>query len=738
MFGNLNKKGGVMSGGKSQQAKYEAYKTKILNNHIRNVRMHNYLKKKNKNFTQNLATNELNNKVLTIKEVYCKKYFIINNNLTGGSYKWQRDIEQFIPLVRIDNYNMLVKILQNHYDTQSIIILINSFINTDFTNNKIIELHKKYKFNLILPIHEWGWFNNSTEWSVNYHSIYLNENITLSENSKNLFDICSKIICPSNFMYDIFLKYYPNEKIQKCEWIDYALKDISCNYNVLNPHKITPEVVNIGVLTINCEVKGEEQVRFLLNEYRYNNNIKLFVVDINIEKYKDNYNSFIGILKKYKIHGLLYLNKYGESWCYGLSKGLACGLPILYNNFGSFKERIPKNKSKYIINNNNESEFHDSNMLINNFTKLITYIKNNEIFLNDIEPKNIKNSKLIDIILDKKKIKKYAVYFPQFHKISENDINFYENYTDIRNLNMLSVDKKETPNNKLLGINNILEYDLIKNDKIINKQIELIQNYNIDGFAMYYYWFSKNTVTNKNTIMYDIHEKFLSKDLKQKKIFYIWANENWSDNAAFGNSGHIIKNDYTEDNFNKNTDLLLSAFSNKNYLKIDNKPVFYIHHPWFIEEILLNKFTQILNDKCIKNGFDGVLVKVNNMNKIYENGYNFHPNYKKTKTIKVIDGTIKLDYKEYINHELIINSKINTVFFDFDNRARLFKPNKLDKSTICINNTETEFRKFLEKIKNSNTEILLINAWNEWGEKMHIEPSEEKGDYYLKLINEYI
>ena len=37
MFRNLNKKGGVMTGGKSQQAKYQLYKRQILNNHIRNV-----------------------------------------------------------------------------------------------------------------------------------------------------------------------------------------------------------------------------------------------------------------------------------------------------------------------------------------------------------------------------------------------------------------------------------------------------------------------------------------------------------------------------------------------------------------------------------------------------------------------------------------------------------------------------------------------------------------------------
>ena len=40
---------------------------------------------------------------------------------------------------------------------------------------------------------------------------------------------------------------------------------------------------------------------------------------------------------------------------------------------------------------------------------------------------------------------------------------------------------------------------------------------------------------------------------------------------------------------------------------------------------------------------------------------------------------------------------------------------------------------------NNNTEnILLINAWNEWGEKMAIEPSLEIGYYYLNLLNQYL
>jgi len=381
-------------------------------------------------------------------------------------------------------------------------------------------------------------------------------------------------------------------------------------------------------------------------------------------------------------------------------------------------------------------------MLDVNFQKLLSFIKNNEIKINDTTPIISENQELIESINlnHNKKIKKYAIYFPQFHKIKENDINFYENYTDIVNLNMLNVENKETPNNKILGLNNILEYDLNKNHQLIDKQISLLDTYNIDGFGMYYYWFSKNTITKKNTIMYNIHEKFLSRDLNNKKIFYIWANENWSDNPAFGNSGHIIKNEYTEENFHIQSDFLIKAFLNKNYLKINNKPVFYIHHPWFIQQDMIEKLKKILNDKCIQNSFDGIELKLNNMDKIYKNGYDFHPNYKKTNTIKMINNRRVLDYKQYIDNDvnLNMNSNINTIFFDFDNRARLFKPNKLDKSTICINNTENEFIKYLQKIKNSNIDILLINAWNEWGERMHIEPSEERGDYYLNLINNYI
>jgi hypothetical protein len=124
-----------------------------------------------------------------------------------------------------------------------------------------------------------------------------------------------------------------------------------------------------------------------------------------------------------------------------------------------------------------------------------------------------------------------------------------------------------------------------------------------------------------------------------------------------------------------------------------------------------------------------------------------HLNYKKNTSTKYDEKKKHntFDYRNYTNNIRQDNNvSIETLVFDFDNRPRLFKPDKLSLSTVCINNTELDKISFIKKIiqnykKNnkSNVEnILLINSWNEWGEKMAVEPSEECGYYYLNLLRE--
>ena len=130
-----------------------------------------------------------------------------------------------------------------------------------------------------------------------------------------------------------------------------------------------------------------------------------------------------------------------------------------------------------------------------------------------------------------------------------------------------------------------------------------------------------------------------------------------------------------------------------------------------------------------------------NSNKYFN--YKFHPNYKKTPigSFDIINGKNILNYEKYLENIELPNNQINTLFFDFNNSARLYKPNKLDKVTRVINNTDININNYLNKIKsmyksnnNQLNNLLLVNAWNKWGEKMHLEPSEQKGFYYLEKI----
>ena len=191
------------------------------------------------------------------------------------------------------------------------------------------------------------------------------------------------------------------------------------------------------------------------------------------------------------------------------------------------------------------------------------------------------------------------IYFPQFHSFMENDLNFYKGFTDAINLQKLLDSNRIFPQHHKtitpLVCNNVIEYNL-KNRSIIENQIDIIEHYKIAGFAIYYYWFSKNTVSNQNMLMKEVIDIFFDINLKNRKIYFIWANECWTKSAALSgnNITYSIENTYDKITFQKNINNLIKYFKNDGYLKINNKPVLFIHHPWMMQEEELQNMYKIL------------------------------------------------------------------------------------------------------------------------------------------------
>jgi hypothetical protein len=188
--------------------------------------------------------------------------------------------------------------------------------------------------------------------------------------------------------------------------------------------------------------------------------------------------------------------------------------------------------------------------------------------------------------------------------------------------------------------------------------------------------------------------------------------------------------------------------------------VFGIHHPWFMDKKEIIMFMMEMDKLCKKCEYDGVIIYINkmlnreikfNMNELVEEMlqvgitvklYDLHFNYKMNMGQNYIKNeNIVLDYEKYIDifMDKIKKTDVNSLVFDFDNNARLINPNRQNKSTVCINNTDYNKQIYLHNVmETQEEEMMLVNAWNEWGEKMAIEPSNELKYYYLNLLNKFI
>ena len=525
------------------------------------------------------------------------------------------------------------------------------------------------------------------------------------------------------------------------------------------------------------DIKGKHILIEIIEYYKKKSGVEIVVIgnvvipEFNNFFYYNSIDGFNKILLKVKPHILFELSLWPETYSYTLTLGMLTNLPILY-----FKKTFESVVENRLSNYDKAYPFHS----IDQFNKLIYKHKQNHFytilpiiyfnkFWNDLFitktklPQYIKNKETHLHSKYKYDIKPYFIYFPQFHKIKENDFNFFNDYTDIINLsnyNLLNENKIAEPSLDYFKINKLIQYNYINNQTIVQKQIDLIDLYNFEGLAVYYYWFSENSITNQNMIMEKAIDQLFdnSINLKNKQIFFIWANENWTDNVAFVKKTtsqtqrkHSIINYYTTDEFINNSQNLIKYFKHQNYLKIDNKPVFFIYHSYLLTDDEINNFYAILNKICCENYFSGVHLVLNSFVKKYDNFTNFYINF--NYKLKSLDGRffdqeqkqIYLDYKKYINNSTHIKENtIQTICYDFNNKPRLFEPDKIEFSTVCINNTEYDKIKFTknilktyDRIKNSDLEnILLINALNEWGENMAFEPSNKYQFYNLNLLKE--
>ncbi|MBP3924559.1 glycoside hydrolase family 99-like domain-containing protein [bacterium] len=342
-------------------------------------------------------------------------------------------------------------------------------------------------------------------------------------------------------------------------------------------------------------------------------------------------------------------------------------------------------------------------------------------------------------------IKPIAFYLPQFHSIPLNDKNFGKGFTEWTNV---SKALPQFPGHHQPQIPIDVGFYDLTHDDVMYRQIELAKMYGIYGFCFYYYWFSGKRLLEK-----PLFNWLNNKDLNLP-FCLCWANENWSKLWDGGNKEVVMEQKLQDDDDEKFFYDILPFLKDERYIKVDNKPVLLIYRLNLFEKERVNKFIKNIRALAEKEGLFGIhLVGVKSFElrdfeeydvdasvefppfginpNLFDEGY-----VNKNFVGEIYDMTSYVEKADYINEN---NTKLyKSVFCGWDNTARkvrsgaaifLLEPDLYKKWLYNI-------MKWTRKNHKENDRLVFINAWNEWGEGAHLEPSLRYGYAYLQATKE--
>lgn len=351
-------------------------------------------------------------------------------------------------------------------------------------------------------------------------------------------------------------------------------------------------------------------------------------------------------------------------------------------------------------------------------------------------------------------------YLPQFHRTKENDMwwgNGFTEWTAVKNAKRLFQGHRQ-PRVPYDGF----YYNLLQKNTL-QWQANLAHQYCIDGFAFYHYWFKDSRKVLERPAENLLHWKDID-----MPFCFSWANETWArtwsnlmqkntwadvyEGGDFqekeDSSGILLEQAYGEEKeWQEHIMYLLPFFLDKRYIKQGNSPVFMIYKPEDIDCLpdMLACWNKILHE----NGLDDVYIigetKTGDlplMPSLDAQVVRF-PDYAMQQMKAEIDssGVKMYDYNSYweklfaVDWAHIESKTYICAATDYDSTPRR-GPAGLVLENVTVDCFKNNFIRLMKLCSSLNHEYVFLNAWNEWGEGMYLEPDKENGSEFLKAIHD--
>ncbi len=377
-----------------------------------------------------------------------------------------------------------------------------------------------------------------------------------------------------------------------------------------------------------------------------------------------------------------------------------------------------------------------------------------------------------------KKARVIAFYLPQFHPVPVNDKYWGKGFTEWTNVAKAKPLFKGHYQPQIpadLGF-----YDL-RVPQIREQQADMARDAGIEGFCYWNYWFGEGEKVLEMPI-----EQMMETHSPDYPFCVGWANHDWSNKtwkktSYFSKDTTFFKQKYLgEKDYKAYFEYLLPMFKDERYIRINNKPLFYIYDPDAIPNV--TGFIDYWNRLAIENGLEGiwfvargdscgkatVLAKTDEFighaleryNKYINLGFDSVNSYSFRRAEVLATGYLKKvirnvkrritgkalnkhDYRAIMNYYYMPEDKLDYVFPTMMPR-RDRTPRSGENALVYANSTPEAFKKAVKTVveavkdKPEQERVIFLDSWNEWGEGSYMEPDLRFGHQYLDALKEVL
>ena len=345
--------------------------------------------------------------------------------------------------------------------------------------------------------------------------------------------------------------------------------------------------------------------------------------------------------------------------------------------------------------------------------------------------------------------KPIGIYFPQYHKIPENERIHGDGFTEwtlLKPSNITFLAKPLATESGGLGY-----YDLT-DINIRRRQGELARLSGLHGFMYYHYWFTgESSIKYSNPVMGKIPELLLQDGEPNMPFMFSWANEPWTSTWSGRDKDgkeYIAQKYGDREEWIKHFNYLLPFFKHNLYIRVDGKPAFVIYRVGHMKNVLLEML--LLWRKMAKeSGLHGlhIVFTLNNFihkDSVLENrlpdhcdaSFQFFPTLAAafpnvSNASSTFDINTGDDKPQYWGGFVGFSNKVRRT--DRKSWTKLVSPDQFKENfRYSIKTMATELPFTRNQIQNPN--FFFLTAWNEWNEQAQLEPSDRYGFAYLSAI----